>query len=227
MGLQRIQDALCGLYRVVVDQRVEDYLCDADTIEAVAGDECLRGEVLVIAEDEEGEGAAIGLYVAADAIADVADGGDVWLDGRLQSACLATEGVSHFVYVMFRATEDHSVSQLELELQAEVDKYASATLGSVDPYAPLTGLGVGAIRTAAMRERSRVVRDRLFASVTFLDEGGTEAGERYRLAHRAGARFAAHLEAHYLDEGDFQGWLRALRRFYRAGLRGKLEQPRR
>ena len=42
--------------------------------------------------------------------------------------CLAVEGVSHFIYVALRAADDRGVSQLELELQAEVDKFACCVL---------------------------------------------------------------------------------------------------
>ena len=42
--------------------------------------------------------------------------------------CLAVEGVSHFVYVALRAARERPVSPLELELQAEVDKFACCLL---------------------------------------------------------------------------------------------------
>ena len=42
---------------------------------------------------------------------------------RLPEYLLAVEGVSHFVYVMVRARAERPFSGLELELQAEVDKY--------------------------------------------------------------------------------------------------------
>ena len=37
------------------------------------------------------------------------------------------EGVSHFVYLMSRVNEEKHVTQLELELQAEVDKFVLLT----------------------------------------------------------------------------------------------------
>ena len=45
---------------------------------------------------------------------------------NLGDYCTALEGVSHFHYVTWSAGCDRRVSLLELELQAEVDKYASA-----------------------------------------------------------------------------------------------------
>ena len=43
-------------------------------------------------------------------------------DGNLPDFLLALEGVSHFVYIAHRARLERSVSAVELELQAEVDK---------------------------------------------------------------------------------------------------------
>ncbi len=48
---------------------------------------------------------------------DASNIGDFWT---------ALEGVSHFSYLMWNAGHDRGVSQLDLELQAEVDKYIAA-----------------------------------------------------------------------------------------------------
>src|SRR5690606_22268107 len=101
-----------------------------------------------------------------------------WLAGlrHFEAACLATEGVSHFLYVIFRARSAGQVSQLELELQGEVDKYAAGMFGvwagapnpDVDP---LVGNGVGAWlgrrRREAWLDRSRLIRQRLFHTAQF------------------------------------------------------------
>ena len=47
-------------------------------------------------------------------------------ESNLADYCTALEGVSHFHYVTWSAGCARNVSLLELELQAEVDKYASA-----------------------------------------------------------------------------------------------------
>jgi hypothetical protein len=117
-----------------------------------------------------------------------------------------------------------SVSQLELELQAEVDKYASAVLqpeGALLGQEGLEGNGIHAVRA-----RSRAVRHRLFTGVRFLDGAQSARGERYRMAHRLAARYAASLEERHLESGDVRSFLRELRRFYRHGLQQKLEATR-
>lgn len=223
MPLSGIQASLCRLYDIRISCEVADYVCDRDTVEATAGPEHERGEVLIVVE--EPDGLTVGLYVDPAAVEHLEmTGGDAWMDeGRRWAACLATEGVSHFLYLVFRVDSDTSVSQLELELQAEVDKYATAVMGSEmvleeNMHGMLEGNGVGAIRA-----RSREVRRRLFHEAEFLDGAGSAEGDRYRMAHRRAARYTASLERRFLDRGDIPAFLRELRRFYRRGLRGKLE----
>lgn len=205
--LSRIQKSLQDLYDVELDEDVDDFVCDEDTARDACGDEVERREVLLVQEDPDG--VAVGLYVDQKAIDALKHAEDAWLDGKnFDAACLATEGVSHFVYLMFRAKNDEEVTQLELELQAEVDKYATALLA---------GNGVGAIAA-----RSRELRRRLFDEIDYLDDASTESGDRYRLATRLAARYALHLEETYVARGDFASLSRALRRFYRMSRQEKL-----
>ena len=49
-------------------------------------------------------------------------------ESDLDSVCQLIEGVSHFVYVADRARRNLPATQLELELQAEIDKYVLLVL---------------------------------------------------------------------------------------------------
>lgn len=118
-------------------------------------------------------------------------------DGWLQLA----EGVSHFVYVANRARQELPSTQLELELQAEVDKFVLLVLEQV-PYD---------------RSEAFEVHSRLYERVRFLHEPGTVLGDRYRTANDLAARFVRRLMA-YGHETTHA----ALRRFYRAGQAEKI-----
>lgn len=208
MSLGAIQRRLAELYDIDVDESVDDFVCDEETARAVVGDAVERGEVLLVAEEEDG--VSVGLYVAESAVASLTDPAEVLATDRaFEAFCLATEGVSHFVYLLFRAKAQDAVTQLELELQAEVDKYATALL---------CGNGVGVIR-----ERSPALRRQLFSNVEYLDTPGSSERERYELATKMAARFVERLERDHVERGDVAGLLRALRRFYRLGAREKLE----
>lgn len=118
-------------------------------------------------------------------------------DGWLQLA----EGVSHFVYVANRARQELPSTQLELELQAEVDKFVLLVLEQL-PYD---------------RGDALDMHERLYERVRFLHAAGTEQGDRYRVANNLAARFVRRL----LEAGGAEAHA-ALRRFYRAGQAEKI-----
>ena len=115
---------------------------------------------------------------------------DVWLQ--------VAEGVSHFIYLVERARVSLPVTQLELELQAEVDKFVLSF-----------GFAPGSAHTLV---------DRLFDSPHFLDPEDSEAGARYRLAHQLAARFVSRV----VVANDLGRARERLRTFYRAGQAEKI-----
>jgi len=123
---------------------------------------------------------------------------DVWLQ--------IVEGVSHFVYVAERARTELPATKLELELQAEVDKFVLLVFGG-EPLAP---------------DKARALHRKLYEGVRYLHAANTEDGARYRLANDLAARFASRL----VDLGDHDVRARLLRRFYRAGQAEKLRLAR-
>ena len=134
----------------------------------------------------------------------------------LDELCQVVEGVSHFLYLAERARRELPATQLELEIQAEVDKYVVLVLGDVLH-------GPGAPFDAA---RSRSIRARLFERVIFLHAEGTEHGERYRVANDVAARVAHGIEREIVRWGSADAARAFLRRFYAAGQREKIELAR-
>lgn len=135
----------------------------------------------------------------------------VHLDGsNLDPFCVAAEEVSHFVYLFFCARAARQVTQLELELQGEVDKYLSAVFlislqneGAVSPL----------LRELMFR------RYHLAAHVTD-DEGR----QRYHRASDLAYRYCGYLESRFLRTSRLHDLAREARRFYRLGQRDKLER---
>ena len=111
---------------------------------------------------------------------------------------------------------DRTVTLLELELQAEVDKYVLLAHG------PALGWGSRRFEPG----RAARIRQTLFDRVRYLDPAGTETGDRYRLANDLAARFAGWLEARFARHGRFEQMRAALRRFYCAGQAEKIELAR-
>lgn len=212
--LGELQSTFVELYDVAESPPVAPFLCDAAEVEAVGADPG-RGEVLLV--HEQGDDVSVGLYVAPGATQRLRGAADPLAPERFEAWCLAAEGVSHFVYLLFRAQSGASVSQLELEVQAEVDKYAAALLGRADDESLLAGNGVGLFLA-----RSRAIRRGLYQEQTLLDTPGTVEHGRYQLAMETAGRYAERLERTFVAQGNRRGLIAELRRYYRASPQEKL-----
>ena len=117
--------------------------------------------------------------------------------------------MSHFVYSTWRLEVDVPVSLLELETQAEVDKYAAT---------------VFLIASQQGGAYPSQVHPRLFDRVGFDARLEPEQYHRYRTAHRCAARYCRRLEHHYVQRGEarIEALVRELRKFYRLGSSAKL-----
>jgi hypothetical protein len=121
---------------------------------------------------------------------------------NLDSFAVATEEVSHFVYLTFCAASERSITELELELQAEVDKYLTTLtyLSLQNEWAVAPG-----------------VRQALFRRYRLLEGLTSERAERYDAASRLADRYCGWLEARFLRPGRLGDLAREARRFYRLG----------
>jgi hypothetical protein len=160
-------------------------------------DEALR-EVLLVRE--EGEDVELGL-VLPERLASAR----TWTDLGLDERCQIVEGASHFLMVCARAKSARPTTHLELELQAEVDKWLI-----------LSGGG----RLDA--ERDAELRDALFDDPTFLHPPSTTEGARYRLASSAAARFVHKLSRTYVRAGRLRDLRVELVRWFHASQEEKL-----
>jgi hypothetical protein len=128
--------------------------------------------------------------------------------GNLGAFATLTEEVSHFLYLMHRARASRPATQLELELQAEVDKYLTAAF-----FLSLQNEGALSTRLRHLLFRSYRLRGGLDA----------ECAERYRVASSLADRYCGWLEARFLRASRLSELARETRRFWRLGQREKLE----
>ena len=117
----------------------------------------------------------------------------------VDTLCQLVEGVSHFVLLAERARRELPTTQLELELQAEIDKFL--LLSDVDRGGRAT------------HEVARL-RALLFEQVCYVFSHADERGRRYRLANRLAGHFTGHLQRTYLKNARLRELRSLLRRFY-------------
>jgi hypothetical protein len=210
--LRQLQSLLAGLYDAPSAHDVYDFLItDAAHAAALQGSEehPPAEEQLLVAEDDDGVG--ISLYLDAAVLQRLGDCCPILAlsENNLADYCTVLEGVSHFHYFVWSAGRERNVSLLELELQAEVDKYASA------------------LRLMLAQRAGRFpaeLFERLFEGVSFLPGLTPAERGRYEEAHRFAARFCGRLEERFLRRRHPrpEGMLSELRAFYRLGQHAKL-----
>src|SRR5579862_7702373 len=179
MVLQGLQDLLAGIYDLPMDYRVDDFLfTERAQLPQLARESDTDEQVLVL---DEGDAAAVGLFLDPKLLARLAAANPLELlnAGNVADYWTALEGVSHFMYLAWNVGHDRAVSLLELELQAEIDKYITSwwLLRQQDPE-----------RYPAELHRLLFARTRIDAQLA----GG--CAELYREAHQHAARFCRRLE---------------------------------
>jgi len=131
MILTRLQDLIGGIYDVSVAHDIYDFLVtDREHLPAAARGSGATDEELIVAQPEEGTSGelAMSLYLDPKLLERLAraDPMECLNDGNVADYWTALEGVSHFLYLAWNAGHDKPVSLLELEMQAEVDKYVAS-----------------------------------------------------------------------------------------------------
>jgi hypothetical protein len=212
MVLRGLQSLLGRLYDVRLDYDVYDFLVtDRRALPGIApvNDRRAPEEELLLAESADGAGVSLYIDAALLARLERADPFGALTESNLADYCTALEGVSHFVYSAWRLDGDAPVSLLELETQAEVDKYAATVF-------LVAGQSGGAY--------PQQVHTRLFDAVSFDARLEPEAYQRYRTAHRCAARYCRMLERRFVTRGEVrtEALVRELRKFYRLGSGAKL-----
>lgn len=129
--------------------------------------------------------------------------------GNLDDYWIALEGVSHFVLVASRAVDQRKVTALELEIQAEVDKFVAAWRLLRDQ---------GASPEAAARQLMR----RLFGPYALHEPMPRDEADRYHVATRVARRFCGELTATFGQDVAPTRVEHAVRRFVRLELFEKL-----
>jgi hypothetical protein len=206
--LERLQQQLHDINRSDAGHDIRHFLVtDATLARAISGGNTLTnsGETLLLQEDEDG--VAMSLYLD-EAILGRLEAGDptaALRSGLLDDLCKVIEGLSHFNYVAWRASRDRPVTLLELELQAEVDKFVST---------------MQLAREERDSELMNGLHGRLFENARFHEHLNSRQLERYRAASEYAARFCRVLKPRLRSWGE--DVLSELRRFYRMPLSDKI-----
>ena len=203
--LASLQRQLERIYEVEIPHSVDDFLItDPAVLKDIQGPGAspaaeIEEKLLVV---QDGDNLDVSLYVADEVVNRLAeDDPEARLhDGNLADFCTAMEGVSHFLYLLWNAGHDRGVSLMELEMQAEIDKYVSMAF--------LFG------QQAEGRIPSSLYTW-LFERQEYDDSLDQESLERYQDANYYAGKYCARLQKRYLGRNGRAGMFNDLRRLYR------------
>ena len=209
MILTRLQELIGAIYDVSVAHDVYDFLVTDRRHLPLEARARATAEDLIVAQPAAGaagEAGEVGVSLYLDpALLERLKRRDPMEqldDGNVADYWTALEGVSHFLYLAWHAGHDRPVSLLELEMQAEVDKYVASYW----------------VLRRQLPERFPAELRRLLFERTRIDPRLADGREDlYRAASRYAEKFCRRLERSLRSArtGSHGEVLAELRRFYR------------
>lgn len=205
MFLTSVQQLLGGIYDLGVDYDVYDFLVtDRRCLPPQVRSRASAEDLIVVQPSEPGGEVALSLYLDPDLLERLRchDPMRRLHGGNVGDWWTALEGVSHFVYLAWNATHDRPVSLLELEMQAEVDKYVAS---------------YWLMRRQSPEHFPAELRSALFDHTRIDPQLAEGREDLYRCASHYAERFCRRLEQllHATRTESQQTVLAELRRFYR------------
>lgn len=153
--LETIQARLEALYDAAVPYRVSDFLV-TDPAVARRLSPAARAAPEALLLRQSGDALELSLFVDHGVLErlEAHRPEEPWHAGALQDWWIAMEGVSHFLAVVWRALRKRTTTALELELQAEIDKFllTAWALGEGHGNASLPSLHNALFRRSRLRE---------------------------------------------------------------------------
>lgn len=201
--LRTIQAHLEAIYQIQAPD-VCRFLVDAEAVSALLGPGVRTTDEWVLVR-QDGDDIDLAVYIAQEHLQRLQemDSPGQAVEQCFSSFCTATEGISHFLMLIDRARREEPVRMLELELQAEIDKFVSAWLHHpARAQQLLWQLFHGAALSAGLSDIERC---------------------RYREAGRLAATYCAHLEA----LPHRAAVLTTVRKFWRGSALQRMERVRR
>jgi hypothetical protein len=204
-----MQGALAEIYDLAATPDVAQFLLtDRESLARFHGARSSE-EQLIVAQEEDG--IALALYIDAAVLERLAcrDPFAALTADNLADYLTVAEGVSHFVYVTWNAGFDKPVTLLELELQAEVDKYV---------------LGAWLLREQGRGRFPGELHRALFERARIDPVAAAGRAGLYHMASTYAGRFCRRVAASLArgTRGATRELLAELRRFYRFGNARKL-----
>lgn len=211
MTYRILQQKIEQCYDITIPCNIDNFVChDKALMSEIAGAPFTETELLLVQQYENNLDLTLYLDERLQNSMFSYSADKEWSELEFADFCTVIEGVSHFVYVVWNAGFGKNVKPVELELQAEVDKFVFAA-------------SIGRLQKEQQLDR---LMNRLFKKVRIVAKPGTQLHARYRMAHNL-ARYYCTWLTHQFDFINFNRELDAeLARFYRMSAGAKFHHIR-
>ena len=210
MLLRHLQNLLGGIYGIDVPEDVYDFLVtDLAVAEYLAGTNSeheIEEKLLIVQNDDSLD---VALYLDKEVLLRLssADPRRHLNRQNLEDFWTVLEGVSHFNYLTWNANLDKAVTLMELEMQAEVDKYVGTRV---------------LLQEQPGEVRAHRIIEYLFEETCFYAHLSELELERYRSASSFASRYCHSLESRFPRDRVAGDMMQELRAFYRLPQPGKV-----
>ena len=206
--LSELQQRLTAINGVDPGYDIRDFLVTDRTVAAALSAGSLlpnSNETVLLAEEEDG--LSLSVYLDKETLSRLISDDPLTRvrADRLEDLWAVLEGISHFNYLVSSAQLERPVTLLELELQAEVDKYVTT---------------VALLLAQGDTQLLSKLHSWLFESVTFRPELDAEQVARYRTANDYASRFCHQLRDAFIAGSETAA--SELRMFSRMSQQGKI-----
>ena len=197
MIIDKLYDFLCSFYNLPAGLHPSDFLLTKPPhLEPTANDRWGREAVFAI---KKGNNWDVGIYIKPEIMKRLEEN-----KFSIDELSCAIEGVSHFVYLIDRIKHNKHCSLLELELQAEVDKF-------------ITLSACGKFKSAHTIKSFKA----LFNLFKFSKHLNSDEKTRYFLANKFAAKYCDKLKREIITD-HMNNMKNNANLFYRKDLKGKI-----
>lgn len=210
----KVQHQLESLYGIGLPQRVENYLIGRKEAEGyLSGNYGKMPKELFLVRKSEESSVEVALFLDIKLLSNLQKNNpfDSLNDKNFSDFCILIEGVSHFVYFLWKAHHDVPITQLEMELQAEIDKFLMLFFYLRSDNAP---------------EFPQQLLEKLFEDFKLIEKLSAESEGRYLTASSLASRYCYNLQKKFRSLNDtrqVKDMLEEIRQFYNLSQEDKIK----
>lgn len=213
MLLNTVQQQFETIYQLSPYLSIEDFLINQEALEKIKGEKNhhlttlnLKGLMLLLPEEDE---LSLAIYLNHQVMNNLCkySPSQGLHEKNIHDFCIMAEEVSHFLYITWKAQHSIQITHLELELQAEVDKFI------ICHFYGLNGED---------RFNRLPLKELLFETFSLEKNLSKESKNRYDTASKLAHHYCHFLENHFIKKDHLRQMMGEIRRFYRLSQTDKI-----